>query len=691
MQTPLNKVCETQSNGKIYERRVFKDGKLMEEILNYESGSTRIHVKDPANKRDSVVATIEQFWPSGLPQQKSIYYFDRTGRRCEKYMDFHLNGKLRFVNFNAFVRQSEISSYDVQYYPPHMIDYDGYSTLRVPFGTALVYDGEGNLISKTNHQLILTRSFEYNSKHGLFEEYHYNGKLKTKGYYKDGDPDGDWLIYNFLGQKIEEQHFKRNMKIGTWNGWHDNGKPRFESTYDTLSNFPFTANTKEWNEAGQLIHERQIDRNGVGFEKRWTDKGVLILQLGLVNNSKELGFEKNWYPNGQLKSFLNNSRNADTTYVSFFENGKMEEIHLKYFHDSTTRIIHKKFNSAEKLISEIEKSTSNKEQIFDFKSYWGNGNVMQKVYEINKLRTEETFYKNGKTATVKHFVAGKLSGSYLDFDSLGNKLISYNYLENMRHGLCQRFDKSGKIIFSKFYDKGCPMKMDTDLESKKRHWEELKKEEKEQFRSFIYYNWQQFDSPKDTLLFYSQKQIDSIASYYMYLHDAWSKYASFPFPTNQITSQVISFRLPSIYLMGIDKGDTSNKYVKEIVTAFNKNGWKISNLKSESGYHNWNFETNGLYTHKFIQTHFPLLQSFIYILPQTKNVEPLENQYIKTRHSRPISLVAFSNCIKMATCNSYEKSFQFLIYPDGEMDLLNGVNWENLKDINDFSRELPYD
>jgi hypothetical protein len=35
--------------------------------------------------------------------------------------------------------------------------------------------------------------------------------------------------------------------------------------------------------------------------------------------------------------------------------------------------------------------------------------------------------------------------------------------------------------------------------------------------------------------------------------------------------------------------------------------------------------------------------------------------------------------------------FQFIIYPDAEVDLLNGLSWEDINEINNFSRELPYD
>lgn len=691
MKTPLNGTCETKYNdNRIFEKRTFQDGKLVEEILNYESGSSKTKVNPTWNTRDSVIATIEQFWPNGNRKQTNIYYWDKNKRRCEKYTDYHLNGKVRFVNFNAFARLSEINEYQIKDYPPHTIDYDGYTTLRVPFGLALEYDDAGVLKSKTTHKMILNGGHEHSSREGLYEDYHHNGKLKTKGFYKEGNQDGDWVIYNFLGQEIEEQHYQRNMKVGVWKGWHDNGKLRFEYVYDTLSNFIFHPNKKEWNEAGLLVLERFIDRKGRGFEKKWADNGTLIQHLELVYNSKEQGSEKNWYPNGQLKSYLNNHRNADTTYVSYFQNGKMEEIHLKSKNELEDVITNKKWNEAGVLISSLTKRSRPENEHFEYFDYWSNGNPKKYIYQLNETRLEETYYFNGKFKSTVRTLNGKLDSKSERFDSTGVLLQEYYYTNNLRNGWCKRYDKTGKLIFAQFYENGCPKKMPGELPAKKRNFDELSKDERDLFVSFIYNNLSQFVLPKDAQLYYSKKQVDSMATYYMYLFDTWSKYAPYPFPNHQITAQVISFRLPSVYLTGLEKRDTTDKYVKEVITAFEKNGWKISNLKSENGYRNWDLKVEGFYTQKFIQTHFPLLQSFIYILPQSKNVEPLET-FNKVRHSRPLTIAPFSNCVVIATCSSYEKSFQFLIYPDGEVDLLNGLSWEDINDINDFSRELPYD
>jgi antitoxin component YwqK of YwqJK toxin-antitoxin module len=416
----------------------------------------------------------------------------------------------------------------------------------------------------------------------------------------------------------------------------------------------------------------------------------LIQHLELVYNSKEQGSEKNWYPNGQLKSFLNNYRNSDTTYVSYFQNGKMEEIHLKSKIEMDEVISNKKWNEKGILISEVNKKSRPENEFIELYEYWPTGKTKAHIYQLNETRLEEKYFQNGSLKSGVRFLNAKLDGKTQHFDSLGTLLLEYNYTDNLRNGWCKRFDKTGKLIFAQFYENGCPKKMLNELPAKKRNLEELSKDERDYFISFIYNNLSQYVSPTDTQLYYTKKQIDSIATYYMYLFDTWSKYTPFPSARHQITSQVISFRLPSVYLTGLAKGDTTDKYVKEVVTAFEKNGWKTSNLKCESGYCNWDLKVEGFYTQKFIQKHFPLLQSFIYILPQSKNVEPLET-YSKVHRSRLITISPYSNCVAIASSSSYEKTFQFLIYSDGEVDLMNGRSWDEINEINDFSRELPYD
>ena len=140
LKTKKEGVCQTLSNGRIYEKRVFKNGKIQEEILNYYDFRPRIKTVFYNGKKDSIICEMTIYWENGNLQQQSIFFFDKTGRRCHQQIDFHLNGKKRFANTYAFVKKSELNSiYDEKDYPPHTVDEEGYTYLQVPFVVSLTF------------------------------------------------------------------------------------------------------------------------------------------------------------------------------------------------------------------------------------------------------------------------------------------------------------------------------------------------------------------------------------------------------------------------------------------------------------------------------------------------------------------------------------------------------------------------
>ena len=51
------------------------------------------------------------------------------------------------------------------------------------------------------------------SVNGKFVQYHENGKVKFKGQFIMGYPDGKWLGYDSLGNKVSTQNFKKGNLI----------------------------------------------------------------------------------------------------------------------------------------------------------------------------------------------------------------------------------------------------------------------------------------------------------------------------------------------------------------------------------------------------------------------------------------------------------------------------------------------
>jgi antitoxin component YwqK of YwqJK toxin-antitoxin module len=107
---------------------------------------------------------------------------------------------------------------------------------------------------------IPDRKETYNTKgelNGPSEDYNANGKVTTKGSYKNGKPDGKWeyyfpfggpmrtcnyiegkldgksVVYNEKGQVIEESHYKNNKLHGLYTSYDERtGKVRLKQEYE---------------------------------------------------------------------------------------------------------------------------------------------------------------------------------------------------------------------------------------------------------------------------------------------------------------------------------------------------------------------------------------------------------------------------------------------------------------------------
>lgn len=69
------------------------------------------------------------------------------------------------------------------------------------------------------------------TKHGAYEKKNYRGKLKVRGFYKQGEMDSTWTYYSQWSGKIQASgSYKANQKVGEWNYFNYEGK--LEQTYN---------------------------------------------------------------------------------------------------------------------------------------------------------------------------------------------------------------------------------------------------------------------------------------------------------------------------------------------------------------------------------------------------------------------------------------------------------------------------
>lgn len=70
-----------------------------------------------------------------------------------------------------------------------------------------------------------------NLKHGLYQSYHKNGKLKEYGFYENNRKIGEWKLFYESEEPKEIGCYENNLKIGEWKTFNLNGNPKILRTY----------------------------------------------------------------------------------------------------------------------------------------------------------------------------------------------------------------------------------------------------------------------------------------------------------------------------------------------------------------------------------------------------------------------------------------------------------------------------
>ncbi len=687
--TPLEGKCESYIEGKLYERREFLHGHLISEEANFQDGKPRIILKTYTDRPDGMLAELRSYWENGQPAMYCVYYLDESGRRCMKQTDYHLNGKKRFVQSFAFVRLSEINQYEIKNHPPHTVDDEGYTSLQVQFGDEENYSNEGVLISRFHHKLILSEFSRDSSKDGPFTEFHENGKVKTKGRYKDGNPDGAWVGYNYLGMKNVELTYKDNIIQGFYRTWFDNGQLQTEHFYDVASNHPFQPAKKEWTEKGKPLLLLTLDKNGDGHIQKWNENGILLYETDIQNNNYKNAIEKEWYTDGKLKSLLNHLPNADTTYVAYFPNGQMSILHyVELSNEFIPKSVQKEWFENGVLASEVETNSADQNSSFLQRTFYANANIKSQILQKGRERIEELYTSNGIKVRSLQTVDGKLEGPYRELDSLGNVLVAYSYANGWRNGACPRYNANQELIFYQEYDHGCPIQSKTNINNKRKLSILCESE-----RTYVYglAHQQIMRTLKEH---HTQEEIDSLVQWYSYIIDC-TPFASFTFPSIDVGEQLLFLRLPEAAFPGLLSGDTTNYRVKEIVKSFAKLGWELPKWNLENGIYVGKIRLDGLYSHQIFNNYFPFCQSWMEFAYTKENPRDRQVDYGMKRYQRQnsINLSRVNACLMKAALTISFGSVSLLIYSDGEVEVENQqyTNEELLKENPNMIHEIGWD
>ena len=84
------------------------------------------------------------------------------------------------------------------------------------------------------------------------------------------------------------------------------------------------------------------------------------------------------------------------------------------------------------------------------------GVMMRFTIRTEREYQEEIYYANGIKGIARHLLDNHLQGRFEELDSLGRIRVRFHYAEGVRDGRCDRYDESGKSLFSRVYHKGLP-------------------------------------------------------------------------------------------------------------------------------------------------------------------------------------------------------------------------------------------
>jgi antitoxin component YwqK of YwqJK toxin-antitoxin module len=442
--------------GKIYERRVFVKGHLVEETCNTLEGNPRVQSKFTLWDGDSLLIDQRVYYENGPLQTHNIIYLDASGRRCMKSIEFGLKGNRRFEHTYAWIRYNDLNASDKSSHPEHTVDAYGYTYLMVPIGQEKIYDPTtGSLSVVRYHQFIKDGNYEHRSLNGPVIEYYDNGKVKAKGTYKDGSLKGKYQTYYFDGKIESERYYDNDVPVGEWKGWHANGKQAYWYLYDLETAHPFEPNKKEWADNGQLTLEQVLDIGANGYLKEWTAAGIQTHDVDIQLLDRTKGVETWWHDNGQLHWKRDYRKGQDTTMIQFYANGDLQR--LEIYKEKGLDTYRENRRWYPKLVPESIFIVQTRADGFLSQSqelYYPNGQLQSTVLYKNKECYKEFYATNGIKTRSLHTISDSLHGPYQVLDSTGRLLLDYRYTAGLRDGWCREYDANGNLIFESFYEMG---------------------------------------------------------------------------------------------------------------------------------------------------------------------------------------------------------------------------------------------
>ena len=679
----LEGVCAEKNNDLPFLYREFKEGRLLKEVVYYTSGQLNSSLIFNARKRDTIIGEFEQFNEEGIRQLHEVYFKDQTGRRCVHRKLDHVNGNPRFDQYFAWVKEDELTDYQRPNHPPHTIDGDGYSYLMVPFGREQSFDESGQLVEEKYHQLLMDGSHEFASLDGPYLRFFNNGIRQITGQYKNGKLHGDYIERNYYGDTICKGYYENGIKDGVWTYWHDNGQLKAVHHYAVLGKYPFHARKKEWSLSGKLILEVDFQEDGNGFLKEWSESGSPLHEQQLVNLSLEKGKEIFWFPNGQLKSIMDHTKDADTTLIEWYESGTKKSLKRKYTRDKTVVTSIKEWQPNGNLLEEVELEKSEFVTAFTKRQFNERGQL--KFVDIRKDREQfiEEYASNGIKIRSRMLLDGKLNGTYQELDSTGNLRLTCDYQNGLRHGNLSVYSPNGKLIEEQQYENGEWIPKSKLDQSYVQLYRNLSIVNRKQFRStaFALLNRGLYQTEPQRL---SDESIDSMAAVVWQMSRIVPHYTEWY--SSNVSEQILRIRLIESYHRDLKTSQIWTDYSKELLAGLKQLNVSLPPFEFVFGEAFVEIPLKGWINNAVVKRLFPLTFNMFQLMHRSDDTSVDVNTIYPRCTIERLTPTTWKTTIPTGTL-----SYSVILYGDGTAEVENQLlKWSTFLST-DLTHENYYD
>ena len=285
-----------------------------------------------------------------------------------------------------------------------------------------------------------------------------NGKLKTKGQYVDGVPNGAWEFWDRNGVEYTgsvSRYVFHQIKSGeTLQKIADKFEVDINQLYQLNEDLDKNLNDKI--KADQLINVKEVDKSDGQFLV-WYDKSrTKIKSHKIFKNSKRSGKWTFWYENSNVARIISyNNGKKDSDYAFYFQDGsKKEEGSWKNDKRDGLWVQNLKNGNKKKEGTYVNGkkdgvwTTWNEKELISSKYLYENNKV------INKWAFKYAFYSNGNEKSLKSTRNNKLDGDQSVWHENGQIKSNGNYSQGLEDGDFEIWHENGQLTSNKTFVKG---------------------------------------------------------------------------------------------------------------------------------------------------------------------------------------------------------------------------------------------